>query len=77
MSCSPLSPRTPYNVQVHRREYYALISHMDAQIGRVLTALENFFAKLKQFRALATRFDKTARNFLAATYFVSAVIWLD
>jgi arylsulfatase A-like enzyme len=33
-------PRTPHDVQVHRREYYALISHMDAQIGRVLDALE-------------------------------------
>ncbi len=28
-------------------------------------------------RAIATRFDKTARNFLAAVYFVSAIIWLD
>lgn len=33
-------PRTPFDVQTHRREYYALISHMDAQIGRVLDALE-------------------------------------
>ena len=29
--------------------------------------IENFFAKLKQFRAIATRHDKTARNFLGAT----------
>ena len=33
-------PRTPHDVQVHRREYYAIISHMDAQIGRILAALE-------------------------------------
>lgn len=33
-------PRTPHDVQVHRREYYAIISHMDAQIGRVLEALD-------------------------------------
>lgn len=33
-------PRTEHAVRVHRREYYALISHMDAQIGRVLDALE-------------------------------------
>lgn len=33
-------PRTEHVVQVHRREYYALITHMDAQIGRVLDALE-------------------------------------
>jgi transposase len=28
--------------------------------------MENFFGKLKQFRAIATRYDKTALNFLAA-----------
>lgn len=33
-------PRTHHAVQVHRREYYAIITHMDAQIGRVLDALE-------------------------------------
>ena len=38
--------------------------------------IENFFAKLKQFRAIATRYDKTARNFLAAVYLTAAVIWL-
>tara|TARA_R110000850_G_scaffold8950_11_gene32960 strand:+ start:1432 stop:2844 length:1413 start_codon:yes stop_codon:yes gene_type:complete len=33
-------PRTKYAVQVHRQEYYAIITHMDEQIGRVLDALE-------------------------------------
>lgn len=33
-------PRTEYAVKVARREYFALITHMDAQIGRVLDALE-------------------------------------
>ena len=33
-------PRTSKAVQVHRSEYYALITHMDAQIGRILSALE-------------------------------------
>jgi arylsulfatase A-like enzyme len=33
-------PRTPRAVQVHRQEYYAIITHMDAQIGRMLDALE-------------------------------------
>lgn len=32
-------PRTPEAVQLHRREYYAIISHMDHQIGRILDAL--------------------------------------
>lgn len=33
-------PRTPHVVQVHRREYYALISHLDAWIGKILDAVE-------------------------------------
>ncbi|MGB1258635.1 MAG: sulfatase-like hydrolase/transferase [Akkermansiaceae bacterium] len=33
-------PRTPYSIQVNRSEYYALITHMDAQIGRILDALK-------------------------------------
>lgn len=33
-------PRTPYSIQVNRSEYYALITHMDEQIGKVLEMLE-------------------------------------
>ncbi len=33
-------PRTEYAVKVHRREYYALLSHMDEQIGTILDSLE-------------------------------------
>lgn len=33
-------PRTEYAVRVHRQEYWAIITHMDQQIGRVLEALE-------------------------------------
>jgi transposase len=39
--------------------------------------VENFFCKLKQFRAIATRYDKTARNFLAAVHLAAAIIWLN
>lgn len=39
--------------------------------------IENFFAKIKQFRAIATRYDKTARNFLAAIHLVASVVWLN
>jgi transposase len=37
----------------------------------------NFFAKLKQYRAVATRYDKTARNFLAAMHLAVSVTWLN
>jgi transposase len=39
--------------------------------------IENFFCKLKQFRAIATRYDKTARNFLAAVYLAASIVWLN
>jgi len=33
-------PRTEYSVKVNRQEYFAIITHMDAQIGRILEALD-------------------------------------
>lgn len=33
-------PRTEYAVRVNRQEYYAIITHMDHQIGRILDNLE-------------------------------------
>ena len=39
--------------------------------------IENFFARLKQYRAIATRDDKRAKIFLAAVYMVAAIIWLN
>jgi transposase len=49
----------------------------DRDLYKARHLIENFFAKLKQFRAIATRYDKTARNFLAGIHFVAAVIWLN
>lgn len=49
----------------------------DKDIYKSRHLIENFFCKLKQFRAIATRYDKTARNFLAAIYLASATIWLN
>jgi len=48
----------------------------DKDLYKARHLIENFFAKLKQFRAIATRYDKTARNFLSAIYFASVLIWL-
>src|SRR5205823_6776939 len=49
--------------------------HKDTYKTRHL--IENFFCKLKQYRAIATRYDKTARNFLAAIHLAAAIIWLN
>jgi len=48
----------------------------DKEIYKARHLIENFFADLKQYRAIATRYDKTARNFLAAVYLAATVIWL-
>lgn len=38
--------------------------------------VECFFHSLKRFRAVATRFEKSARNFLALTHVACAWLWL-
>ena len=48
----------------------------DKELYKARHLIENFFAKLKLFRAIATRYDKTARNFLAAIHFAATLIWL-
>ena len=48
IGCSPslrdeklaLFPRTEHGIQVHRQEYFACITHLDQQIGRILDRLE-------------------------------------
>lgn len=39
--------------------------------------IENFFAKLNQYRVIATRYDKLAQNFLLVIYLASTMIWLN
>jgi transposase len=49
----------------------------DKELYKARSLVEIFFCRLKQFRAIATRYDKTARNFLAAIFLASAAIWLN
>jgi transposase len=49
----------------------------DKDLYKARHLIENFFAKLKQYRAIATRYDKRAVNFLGAIYLAAAVIWLN
>jgi transposase len=39
--------------------------------------VEVFFHTLKRFRAIATRYEKTARNYLALVQLACAWIWLE
>jgi len=47
-----------------------------AHLYKARNAVERFFARLKQFRAIATRYDKLAANFLAAIKLACVRLWL-
>lgn len=49
----------------------------DTEFYKARHLIENFFAKLKQYRAIATRYDKRACNFLGAIHLAAAVILLN
>ena len=51
---------------------YPLDKHLYAQRHLI----ECCFSKLKQFRRVATRFEKTARNFLAIVTLAATILWL-
>jgi transposase len=50
---------------------------VDANIYKIRHLIENFFAKLKQFRAIATRYDKRAHNFLGGIHLAAITILLN
>jgi transposase len=48
---------------------------VNRRIYRQRNLVERFFCKIKHFRRVATRFDKLARNFLAAVVLASTRLW--
>ena len=48
---------------------------VDHAFYRQRNLIERFFNKLKHFRRIATRYDKTARNFLAAVMLAATRLW--
>ena len=55
-----------------RTKKYQLDKHLYAQRHLV----ECCFSRLKQFRRVATRFEKTARNYLAVVTLAAIILWL-
>ena len=51
--------------------------HYEQHLYKARHLIENFFARLKQYRGIATRYDKLAQNFLSAIYLASTIIWLN
>jgi transposase len=48
----------------------------DAGLYKRRNLIERFFNKLKHFRRIATRYEKTARNFLALAAIAATRLWL-
>jgi transposase len=55
-----------------RTKKHPLDKHLYAQRHLV----ECCFSKLKQFRRVATRYEKTARNYLAVVTLAATILWL-
>ena len=47
----------------------------DTVLYRQRHRIENMFGKLKDWRRIATRYDKLARNFLSAAYLVAVLAY--
>ncbi len=52
----------------HRASY-------DAEAYRARNLIERMFCRLKDFRRIATRYDKRANNFLSAVFLAAAITW--
>ena len=49
----------------------------DKHLYKARHLIENFFAKLKQYRAIATRYDKLSKVFLSAVHMAASFVWLN
>ena len=59
--------------EAHRKDQRSY----DEELYKWRHLIENLFQKLKQYRAIATRYDKRAVAFLGGIYLAADVIWLN
>jgi transposase len=52
------------------------IRRYDKQLYAIRYRIECFFHRIKRCRRLATRFEKTGRNYLALVHLASSLVWL-
>lgn len=53
-----------------------VVRSVDRELYRNRNLIERFFNRLKHFRGIATRYFKTAANFLAAIHLAAARLWI-
>ena len=52
------------------------LKNMDWNLYKIRHLVENIFARLKHYRAIATRYDKLARNYKATLLLTCSLLWL-
>ncbi len=50
---------------------------LNRKLYRIRYRVECFFHSIKRFRAIATRYEKSARNYLALVQLACATLWLE
>lgn len=63
---TPLIPNNPTRKRFHP---------FDEDAYRIRNLIERMFCRLKDWRRIATRYDKLAANFAAAVALAAAIIW--
>lgn len=63
-------------VVIHSRPERKKSLPLDRALYRKRYLVEVFFHNLKRFRAVATRYEKTARNYLSLVQLACAWLWL-
>ena len=64
--CEPVIPPNP--TRKHPHTY-------DAEVYKQRNLIERMFCRLKDFRRIATRYDKRADTFIAAVFIAAIVTW--
>ena len=49
---------------------------IDRELYKDRNKIERFIGRIKHYRRIATRYEKTARNYLALLHLVGAMVWL-
>ena len=49
---------------------------LDRHLYKSRNLIERFFSRIKQFRRIATRYDKLAKSFLSFVHLACAFVWL-
>lgn len=62
---------------IHKRPERKERRRLDRKHYRMRYLVELFFHNLKRFRAVATRYEKTARNYLALVHVACCLLWLN